>query len=155
MAARTTKRGVDLRALTRMIADANDDQPGPMLPWSLMDDLTRLIPAEEVSICDLDLANRERELQQDVLEDDPRFVDQGEPCPGALDLFWRYYTTHWTGFLPSKAGQVRPIQGGAGASLERPVPGPNAAAEPPVSGVFPTDGSAVLPVGRAGGARRA
>jgi DNA-binding CsgD family transcriptional regulator len=90
-----------------MIADANDDQPGPMLPWSLMDDLTRLIPAEEVSICDLDLANREREQQQDVLEDDPRFVDQGEPCPGALDLFWRYYTTHWTGFLPSKAGQVR------------------------------------------------
>jgi hypothetical protein len=78
-----------------------------MLPWSLMDDLTRLIPAEEVSICDLDLANRERELQQDVLEDDPRFVDQGEPFPGALDLFWRYYTTHWTGFLPSKAGQVR------------------------------------------------
>jgi DNA-binding CsgD family transcriptional regulator len=93
--------------LTKMIGDANDDEPGPILPWSLLDDLARLIPAEEVSICDLDLVNRRRELQQDVLEDDPRRLEQGEPFLGALDVFWRHYPTHWTGFLPSRAGQVR------------------------------------------------
>ena len=70
MGIRASERGLDLRALTSMIADANDDEPGPMLPWSLLEDLARLIPAEEVSICDLDLVNRERVLQQDVLEDD-------------------------------------------------------------------------------------
>jgi DNA-binding CsgD family transcriptional regulator len=90
-----------------MIADANDDEPGPMLPWALLEDLARLIPADEVSICDLDLVNRERELQQDILEDNPRFVAKGEPFAGALDLFWRDYPTHWTGFRPSGVGQVR------------------------------------------------
>ncbi len=107
MAARRRHRRFDVRALTQMIGDANDDQPGPILPWSLLDDLARLIPAEEVSICDLDLVNRKRVLQQDVLEDDPRRLEQGEPVPGALDIFWRDYPTHWTGFLPSRAGQVR------------------------------------------------
>jgi len=107
MGIRASERGLDLRALTSMIADANDDEPGPMLPWSLLEDLARLIPAEEVSICDLDLVNRERVLQQDVLEDDPRYVTTGEPVPGALDMFWRDYPHHWTGFRPSAAGQVR------------------------------------------------
>lgn len=107
MAAHINGRGFDLHALTSMIADANDDDPGPILPWSLLDDLARLIPAEEVSICDLDLADRERELQQDVLEDNPRYVAQGEPFPGALDIFWDRYPTHWTGCPPSAAGQLR------------------------------------------------
>ena len=107
MAVRASGRGLDLRALTSMIADANDDEPGPMLPWALLENLARLIPAEEVSICDLDLVNRERELQQDVLEDDPRYVAKGDPFPGALDPFWRDYPTHWTGCHPSAAGHVR------------------------------------------------
>jgi DNA-binding CsgD family transcriptional regulator len=107
MTIRATGRGFDLRALTSMIGDANDDEPGPMLPWSLLDDLACLIPAEEVSICGLDLVNRERELQQDVLADDPRYVATGESFPGALDIFWRDYPRQWTGFLPSAAGQVR------------------------------------------------
>jgi DNA-binding CsgD family transcriptional regulator len=107
MAIRATGRGLDLHALTSMIADANDDEPGPMLPWSLLDDLACLIPAEEVSICDLDLVNQERELQQDVLEDNPQYVAKGEPFPGALDIFWQDYPGHWTGFRPSAAGQVR------------------------------------------------
>jgi len=55
MAVRAAGRGLDLHALTSMIADANDDEPGPMLPWALLENLGRLIPAEEVSICDLDL----------------------------------------------------------------------------------------------------
>jgi len=107
MAAWTTRRRFDPRALLRMIADANDDEPGPMLPWSLMDDLARLIPAEEVSICDLDVANRERELEQMQLADNPRFVDRGEPFPGAMDVFWREYPSTWSGLPPSRAGQLR------------------------------------------------
>ena len=100
MAIQGSGRGLDLRGLTSMIADAHDDEPGPMLPWALLENLARLIPAEEVSICDLDLVNRERVLQQDVLEDDPRYVAQGEPFPGALDPFRRDYPTHWTGCHP-------------------------------------------------------
>ena len=53
MAAPKRQRGFDLRALTTLIADANEDQLGPMLPWSLLDGLAELIPAEEVSICEL------------------------------------------------------------------------------------------------------
>ena len=107
MAARREQRGFDVHALTRMIGDANDDEPGPILPWSLMDDLARLIPAEEVSICDLDLVNREREMEQNVHADNPRLLQQGEPEPGAFDVFWRHYPSHWAGLPPSGAGQVR------------------------------------------------
>ena len=107
MMATRIRRGFDLRALTTMIADANDDEPGPMMPWSLLDDLARLIPAEEVSLCDIDLVNRVRELEQFVHADDPRLVDRGEPFPGAFAAFWRHYPAHWAGLPPSGAGQVR------------------------------------------------
>jgi len=109
MVPRSRQSGFDLRALTKMIGDANDDEPGPMLPWSLMDDLARLIPAEEVSICDLDVANRKRVMQQDVREDGPRILATGDPSSGPVDMdvFWRHYPSFWSGYLPSRAGQVR------------------------------------------------
>lgn len=107
MTIRAGGRGLDLRALNSMIGDANEDEPGPMLPWSLLDDLACLVPAEEVSICDLDIAHQQRVLQQDVLADDPRYVARGEPVMDAMAIFWRDYPRHWTGFLPSAAGQVR------------------------------------------------
>ena len=107
MGAPTRQRGFDLRALTTMIADANGDQPGPMLPWCLLDKLAELIPAEEVSICELDLVNQERELQQGVMEDESRCLERGESTPGEYKPFWRYYDSFWRGLPPSRAGQVR------------------------------------------------
>ena len=107
MATRLRQGGFDPHALTRMIADANDDEPGPMLPWSLLDDLADLIPADELSICDLDVARHERPLEQGMLGGDPRAVQQGEPAPGTFKNFWRYYPSFWTGLPPSGAGQVR------------------------------------------------
>jgi len=90
-----------------MIADADADEPGPMLPWSLLDDLSELIPAEEVSICEMDMANRHRELQQAVLPDEARSVDHGGPSQGRYHPFWRHYRAFWTGVPPSRAGVVR------------------------------------------------
>ena len=107
VAAPKRQRGFDLSVLTTMIADANEDQPGPMLPWSLLDGLAELIPAEEVSICELDLVNQERELQQGVLEDEPRCLERGESTPGEYKSFWRYYDSFWQGLPPSRVGQVR------------------------------------------------
>jgi DNA-binding CsgD family transcriptional regulator len=107
MAVRNRQLGFDLRALTVMIADANDDEPGPMLPWSLLDDLAALIPGHEVSICELDLVNQERELQQGVLEDDPRCLEKGDSQSVGYRPFWRHYDSFWQGVPPSRAGQVR------------------------------------------------
>ena len=107
MATRWRQGGFDLHALTRMIADANDDEPGQMLPWSLLDDLAELIPADELSLCDLDVAHHQRPLEQGMLGGDPRAVQQGEPAPGAFKNFWLHYPSFWTGLPPSGAGQVR------------------------------------------------
>jgi DNA-binding CsgD family transcriptional regulator len=109
MGTRKRQRAFDPRALTAMIADANEDEPGPMLPWSLLDDLAALIPGHEVSICELDLVNQERELQQAVVEDEPRCLEQGRQAstPKGYSAFWRHYDSFWQGVPPSRAGQVR------------------------------------------------
>ncbi len=107
MAARNRQLAFDLRALTTMISHAHEDEPGPMLPWSLLDDLARLIPAEEVSICDLDLVNQERQMQQAVFAGEPPEVARGEPSLGAYRPFWRYYHSFWGDEPPSRAGRVR------------------------------------------------
>lgn len=90
-----------------MIADAHDDEPGPVLPWSLLEGFAGWIRAEEVSICELDLLNRQRVIQQCVADDDPRGLSQGEPSPGFFAPFWRHYSSFWAGEPPSRAGWVR------------------------------------------------
>lgn len=107
MAAHAGPCGFDLRSLTMMIADARDDDPGPVLPWSLLDALNRLIPVEETSICELDIVNRHRVIQQSVVHDDPRNLVHGDPDAWENTLFWRHYGSFWAGELPSPAGQVR------------------------------------------------
>lgn len=59
--------GPALRAVVDLIDHAAQDDPGPILPWSVLDDLARLIPAEEVTIADLDLVNESRVIQYGFL----------------------------------------------------------------------------------------
>lgn len=90
-----------------MLADARDDDPGPVLPWSLLDALVGLIPVEETSICELDVVNRHRVIQQSVVHDDPRSLVLGDPDTREQTPFWRHYASFWEGELPSPAGRVR------------------------------------------------
>lgn len=106
MAARSRQLAFDVHALTTMIADAHDDDPGPMLPWSLIDDLGALISAEEVSICDLDLVHEEREIQQGVNFGE-QCVEHGDLVSAGYRPFWRYYHSFWDDEPPSRAGKVR------------------------------------------------
>ena len=146
VAAPKRQRGFDLRALTTLIADANEDQPGPMLPWSLLDGLAELIPAEEVSICELDLVNQERELQQGVLEDEPRCLERGESTPGEYKPLLALLRLVLAG-SPTLTGR-------AGSQLDGPVPRPAARPAAAVSGSLPTVRRQVPVVGRAAGAHR-
>ena len=97
----------DMRALRSMIADAHDDEPGPVLPWSLLDGLTRVIAGVDVSICELDLIREQRVVQQGIDEDDQRSVELGDPPPAERRPFWDHYASFWAGDPPSRAGQVR------------------------------------------------
>lgn len=106
MGTRNRQLSFDVRALRSMIADAHDDEPGPMLPWSLLASLGRLIPAEDFSICNLDLLRQERVLQQAYVDGEP-CLERGEPAPGDYRPFWAHYRSFWDGEPPSRAGHVR------------------------------------------------
>ena len=43
----------DLQTLVSLVGDSMNDEPGPMVPWAILEGLASLIPAEEVSFCDL------------------------------------------------------------------------------------------------------
>ena len=57
---------VDLRTLLTLIADAKDDDPGPGLPWALLDGLSELIPCTEVGFNHFDRRTRQFHLIQAV-----------------------------------------------------------------------------------------
>lgn len=97
-----------LRAVTDMLGRAATEDPGPVVPWSLLDDLCRLIPAEEVSICEMDVANSARVVQQCVWQQ--RDHDLGfaaEDGPIRQNLFWRNLGSFYAGCPPTRAGEVR------------------------------------------------
>lgn len=108
MVDRTASDGSMLHAVMDLIDRAALDDSGPVLPWSVIDDLLRFIPAEEVTIADLDMVGESRVIQQGVVE----FTDWGvegpeDDDPVGHEIFWRYYPTWWAGGLPSRAGEVR------------------------------------------------
>lgn len=97
-----------LRAVVALIDHAAQDEPGPVLPWSVIDDLAGLIPAEDISIADLDLVDESRVIQQGVLGLTDRGVDGPEvDDPTGHEVFWRYFKSFWAGGRPSRAGEVR------------------------------------------------
>lgn len=100
--------GNDLHAMAGMITRAAGADPGPIVPWELLDDLSDLIPAEEVAIADLDLVNRVRCIQQTVISPEGEHMVSGDVQePDVAGIFWRYYRQFWAGAPTSRSGQVR------------------------------------------------
>src|SRR6478735_3221986 len=100
--------GPVLRAVVDLIDHAAEDDPGPIVPWSVLEDLARLIPAEEVTIADLDLVNESRVIQYGLLGLTEKALDGPvDDDPDEHEVFWRYYHSWWAGGLPSRAGEVR------------------------------------------------
>lgn len=97
-----------LRAVVDLIDHAAHDDPGPMVPWSVIGDVARLIPAEEVSIADLDLADGTCVVQQGAIGAAEvggrgRRADDRDPH----EVSGRSFRSCWLGRLPSRAGEVR------------------------------------------------
>ena len=58
MAASGLLRERDLRALTAVIEDGLRDDPGPAMPWAVLDQLLQLVPCEDVGFTEYDLRQR-------------------------------------------------------------------------------------------------
>lgn len=96
-----------LRAVVEMLDHAAQDDPGPILPWSVIDDLSRLIPADEVTIADLDMVDESCVLQHGVLGLSGRALGAAAADdPADPEVFWRRRRAWWSGGPPSWAGEV-------------------------------------------------
>ncbi|HEY5881505.1 MAG TPA: helix-turn-helix transcriptional regulator [Nakamurella sp.] len=96
-----------LRAIMDLIDRAARADSGPIIPWSVLDDLAHLIPAESVSVADLDIAGESRVIQQALIEQRGRCTFRGDEEEPDGALFWRHYKSWWAGGPPSRAGEVR------------------------------------------------
>jgi DNA-binding CsgD family transcriptional regulator len=67
----TTLPDTDLHALLTLLEDARRDDPGEIVPWSLLEGLGRLIRADSVQLCEMDWMH-ERLVQQQFLTEDER-----------------------------------------------------------------------------------
>ncbi|PMY58935.1 LuxR family transcriptional regulator, partial [Pseudomonas sp. FW126-L8] len=59
----------DVDLMVRVIEDARHDDPGPAMPWALLDGLQRLVPCDVVSYQHHDLVNRCSPLLKDIDDD--------------------------------------------------------------------------------------
>jgi len=74
MSASTDLPSADMYALLQLIGDAADDDPGPALPWALLDGLRALIPCAEIGFNECNLAGRRYVQIQSVNPDDSHVV---------------------------------------------------------------------------------
>lgn len=96
MSARDALTSRDLRSALTLIEGAATDDPGPLLPWTFLEGIAALIPAEEVSICELDVVRRVRQRQQGVLDlSEHDFCAPGDAEGGIHELYWRHYSAFW------------------------------------------------------------
>jgi len=79
----------DLRALVALLDDARADEPGPAMPWTVMDGLMNLVPCKEVGFCELDLPHRGRPVGQCVLDGGERDFESGDAYdPTPDEAYW-------------------------------------------------------------------
>lgn len=77
----------DLHALFLLLEEARRDDPGELVPWALLDGLSRLIHADSVQLTEMDWAH-ECLVQQQVLEaDEPTAVTNTVKDEGTATYF--------------------------------------------------------------------
>ena len=65
----------DLRAVLGLIHDAKDDDPGPALPWALLEGLRALIPCVEIGFNEFNVIGLRHMQIQSVMSDDSQVVE--------------------------------------------------------------------------------
>ena len=99
----------DVDALVRVLDEAREDEPGPGMPWALLEGLQRLVP------CDLEVNYQHHEppasrtLLIHSVEPGPRRIDPSGPEPSAPEHpFWQYW---WHGLCswPQRSGDLRRV----------------------------------------------
>ena len=98
----------DVERLVDVLEDARSDDPGPAMPWALLEGLLRLVP------CDVDVSYQHhvhRESRTPVLD---AVVSGGERAvvgpipPDPEHLFWRSWWRGWCSW-PQRTGDLRSV----------------------------------------------
>ena len=99
----------DIESLIQVVDDAHHDDPGPGLPWALLEGLQRLVP------CDLEISYQHHEygrsrslFMQGVAPDGERYGPDAPTPEDPDDGFWRYWWNGWCSW-PQRTGDLRSV----------------------------------------------
>ena len=101
--------GADVERLLRVLDDARQDDPGPAMPWALLEGLQRLVP------CDLDVSYQHHEyaaarsrVMHAVEPGGVHWGPSGPTPPEPDDPFWAHW---WETFCswPQRTGDLRSV----------------------------------------------
>lgn len=80
----------DLRALVGLLDDGRTVDPGPAMPWAVMDGLLNPVPCDELGFCELDVPHRGRPIGHCVLDGGDRDFESGDAYdPTPDEAYWR------------------------------------------------------------------
>jgi DNA-binding CsgD family transcriptional regulator len=108
MSASGLLRERDLRALSAVVEDGLRDEPGEAMPWTVLDRLLQLIPADNVQMDELDLQRHEILFQQAVENGGERFIGRGN----AEDIdatFWEFRYNFMPCSYPARTGDLASV----------------------------------------------
>src|SRR5829696_1986840 len=97
MSASGLLRERDLRAMTAVIEDGLRDDPGPAMPWAVLDRLLEIVPCEDLGFREYDLRGQQPITLQDQDVEDTRFI---QCFDGKQEPPYPEYWTHRRQFLP-------------------------------------------------------
>ena len=93
MSSSTDLPSADMYALLQLIGDAAEDDPGPALPWALLDGLRALIPCAEIGFNECDFAGH-RYVQIQSVDLDDGHVELSDAEPSDSMWFTEFPTFH-------------------------------------------------------------
>jgi DNA-binding CsgD family transcriptional regulator len=105
MAASGLLRERDLRVLTAVIEDGLRDDPGPAMPWAVLDRLYQLIPSDTVEFDEVDLHRHRSLVGQGILDDGGRYVDLPHHSDGDA-RFWALLEEFLPYSYPRRTGDL-------------------------------------------------
>ncbi|GAB3006817.1 helix-turn-helix transcriptional regulator [Saccharothrix stipae] len=106
----------DLRALVAVIEDARRDEPGPAVPWALLDGLMGLIRSDHVGLVELDVVGHRALTEQFVHEGaaplvrlalDDETPESSEPAED--EFFWRHMWSFIAPIDPHRTGEFQGV----------------------------------------------